>query len=68
MTRVNELSSKHAKGRAPNTTHQSSAEWQKQESSEKREVEDWEGDLLVLAVGNAQKAGMVLQEDMHLRT
>ncbi len=57
MTKVNELASKHAKARAPSTTHDSSTEWQKQEQGEKGDVDSWEGDLLVLAVGNAQQAG-----------
>lgn len=54
---MTELASKHAKARAPSTTHDSSAEWQRQESDEKGDVDEWEGDLLVLAVGNAQQAG-----------
>lgn len=58
---MTELASKHAKARAPSTTHGSAAEWQRQESAEKGEVDQWEGDLLILAVGNAQQAGM-----MHL--
>ena len=58
VTHANELSSKHAKARAPNTHHDSSAEWQRQSSSAKGEVEEWEGDLLILGVGNAQQAGL----------
>ena len=54
---MNELASKFTKARAPSTRHDSSAEWQRQESGDKGEVEEWEGDLLVLAVGNAQQAG-----------
>lgn len=54
---MHELASKHAKARAPSTTHDSSTEWQKQEHAEKGDVDSWEGDLLVLAVGNAQQAG-----------
>ncbi|DBA99344.1 hypothetical protein WJX82_009085 [Trebouxia sp. C0006] len=57
MTKVHELASKHAKARAPSTTHDSSTKWQKQEHGEKGTVDSWEGDLLVLAVGNAQQAG-----------
>ena len=57
MTKVHELASKHAKARAPSTTHDSSTEWQKQKHGEKGDVDSWEGDLLVLAVGNAQQAG-----------
>lgn len=57
ISHVNELASKFTKARAPSTRHDSSAEWQRQESGDKGEVEEWEGDLLVLAVGNAQQAG-----------
>ena len=57
LTHAHELASKHAKARAPSTTHDSSAEWQKQEHGEKGDVDEWEGELLVLAVGNAQQAG-----------
>ena len=57
LTHAHELASKHAKARAPSTTHDSSAEWQKQEHGEKGDVDQWEGELLVLAVGNAQQAG-----------
>lgn len=56
---MTELASKHAKARAPRTTHDSAAEWQRQESGDKGEVDQWEGDLLILAVGNAQQAGKV---------
>ena len=59
ITNVTELASKHAKGRAPSTTHDSASEWQRQESGEKGDVDQWEGDLLILAVGNAQQAGMM---------
>ena len=58
MTQVAELASKHAKARAPSTTHDSAADWQQQEPGEKGSVDEWEGDLLILAVGNAQQAGM----------
>lgn len=54
---MTELASKHAKARAPHTSHESAAEWQRQESGDKGDVDEWEGDLLVLAVGNAQQAG-----------
>ncbi|KAL3140306.1 hypothetical protein ABBQ38_004571 [Trebouxia sp. C0009 RCD-2024] len=57
LTRVTELASKHAKARAPHTSHDSAAEWQRQESGKEGGVDQWEGDLLVLAVGNAQQAG-----------
>lgn len=58
---MTELASKHAKARAPQTSHDSAADWQRQESGEKGEVDQWEGDLLILAVGNAQQAGEVCQ-------
>lgn len=54
---MTELASKHAKARAPHTTHENAADWQQQESGDKGEVDQWEGDLLILAVGNAQQAG-----------
>ena len=57
LTQVSELASKHAKARAPQTTHDSAADWQRQESGDKGDVDQWEGDLLILAVGNAQLAG-----------
>lgn len=57
---MTELASKHAKARAPRTTHDSAAEWQRQESMDKGDVDQWEGDLLILAVGNAQQAGELL--------
>ena len=57
LTHVTELASKHAKARAPRTTHDSASEWQRQEAGDKGEFDEWEGDLLVLAVGNAQQAG-----------
>lgn len=62
VTNVNELSSKHAKARAPSTQHDSAAEWQQQTAQEgaKGKEEEWEGDLLILGVGNAQQAGMQL--------
>lgn len=56
---MTELASKHAKARAPRTTHDSAAEWQRQEAGDKGGVDQWEGDLLILAVGNAQQAGKV---------
>ena len=57
---MNELSSKHAKARSPSTQHDSAAEWQQQTAKEdaKGKEEEWEGDLLILGVGNAQQAGM----------
>ena len=57
LTHVTELASKHAKGRAPHTSHGSAADWQRQQSGDKGNVDQWEGDLLVLAIGNAQQAG-----------
>lgn len=57
MTHANELASKHAKARAPNTQHDSSTEWQRQGVDAKGDIEEWEGDLLILGVGNAQQAG-----------
>lgn len=57
LTHVTELASKHAKARAPQTTHDSAADWQRQESGDKGNVDQWEGDLLILAIGNAQQAG-----------
>lgn len=58
LTHLTELASKHAKARAPHTSHGSASEWQRQESGKEGGVDQWEGDLLILAVGNAQQAGM----------
>ena len=64
VAHASELSSKRAKARAPNTHHDSSSEWQRQGAGAKGEVEEWEGDLLILGVGNAQQAGQELQRIM----
>lgn len=65
---MTELASKHAKARAPHTSHDSAAEWQRQESGEEGDVDQWEGDLLILAVGNAQQAGTASTQLLFTQT
>ena len=68
VTHVTELASKHARARAPHTTQRSSAEWQTQQGGQEGKVDEWEGDLLVLAVGNAQQAGQVMVMSLPTQT